>query len=533
MSGLHFANPIPSEHAIPRSEMDQVIAQALKDAQLQGITGKDNTPFILSRIKELTKGKSVAVNAELVTSNVIRGAKVAVELANMARQGGGRLDVPERTSPAATTRLECCSSKPHRQEGAGAAQPHVEDRADILVAGSIAIDTACNHIPSRHSASLASVTPQLHTSEPARISQTLGGVGYNITRAAGLVGASVRLCSAVGDDFSGRVALQMMQQSGLPTSNILMNKSSRTAQYVAMNDAKKDLVAAMADMEILESTSTASQYDSKQLGMVLSALSPRYLAIDSNWSAPILHQWLSSANSLGIRVALEPVSVAKSKRWVNQSSPLDVFPQHHISLSTPNLLELSSMHEEAHRTDQFERSDWWAVIDALGISSAGARGRLVQMTNSSLVDRGVPQKAIQLLPFIPCLLTKLGADGVLLTQLLKHGDWRLSSPDTARYILSRSTSNGADAVGGVYMRMFAPAEVVPEEQMVSVNGVGDTFLGILLAGLCQDNTRNVEDLVDIAQRGSVMTLKSDESVHPGLGQLMEELRCLPGSRPPS
>jgi pseudouridine-5'-phosphate glycosidase/pseudouridine kinase len=191
------------------------------------------------------------------------------------------------------------------------------------------------------------------------------------------------------------------------------------------------------------------------------------------------------------------------------------------------------MHEEARLKDQFERQDWWAIIDALGISSAGVRPKLVQITNASLVDRGIPQQAIQLLPFIPCLLTKLGAEGVLLTQLLKRDDWRLTSPDTAQYILSRSGGEGEDAVGGVYMRLFPAAAVVPVEDIVSVNGVGDTFLGILLAGLCQEEHRNVEDLVDIAQRGSVMTLKSAESVHPALRDLRGDLKTLPVGGPPS
>ena len=46
--------------------------------------------------------------------------------------------------------------------------------------------------------------------------------------------------------------------------------------------------------------------------------------------------------------------------------------------------------------------------------------------------------------------------------------------------------------------------------MVSVNGVGDTFLGALVAGLAMGG--RVENLVDVAQRAAVLTLKSRESV---------------------
>lgn len=49
-----------------------------------------------------------------------------------------------------------------------------------------------------------------------------------------------------------------------------------------------------------------------------------------------------------------------------------------------------------------ERQDWWDVVDALGISSTGARVEMAMATSSELVDRGVPQQSIQLLPFVPC-----------------------------------------------------------------------------------------------------------------------------------
>lgn len=62
------------------------------------------------------------------------------------------------------------------------------------------------------------------------------------------------------------------------------------------------------------------------------------------------------------------------------------------------------------------------------------------------------------------------------------------------------------------MRLFPPVEKVSENDIVSVNGVGDTFLGVLIAGLAKQNPKEVADLVNVAQRGSVMTLKSREAV---------------------
>jgi pseudouridine-5'-phosphate glycosidase/pseudouridine kinase len=80
-SGLLFANPIAEEFSIPKSEIDVAIDLAVQEAADQGIHGHANTPFILSRIKELTKGNSIPANKALIEANVKIATQVAVELA--------------------------------------------------------------------------------------------------------------------------------------------------------------------------------------------------------------------------------------------------------------------------------------------------------------------------------------------------------------------------------------------------------------------------------------------------------------------
>lgn len=70
--------------------MDAVIAQALEEAEKLGISGSDNTPFILKRIRILTQGDTVAANRSLIEANVIRGTKVALELAAIELQNSGK-----------------------------------------------------------------------------------------------------------------------------------------------------------------------------------------------------------------------------------------------------------------------------------------------------------------------------------------------------------------------------------------------------------------------------------------------------------
>jgi pseudouridine-5'-phosphate glycosidase/pseudouridine kinase len=68
--------------------MDVVIAEALRHADASGASGKDNTPFVLAKIKELTKGKSIPANRALIESNVRRATIMARELSILETQKG-------------------------------------------------------------------------------------------------------------------------------------------------------------------------------------------------------------------------------------------------------------------------------------------------------------------------------------------------------------------------------------------------------------------------------------------------------------
>jgi len=400
------------------------------------------------------------------------------------------------------------------------------------VAGALAVDFSCDYAPI---SSAASKEPALHTSNPAKINQSLGGVAHNVARAANLIGEPVRLCSAVGDDLSGRAALDALTTEGLENTGIKIRKGSSTAQYVAVNDTSKDLVIAMADMNILDesaahpgqpstTTSTSSDMLNDFWLPQLQQSKPSHLVLDANWQPSSLARWLEAAKSISAHVAFEPVSTVKAPKifQLPSQTPLRTFPDTSIHLSTPNSMELSAMYAAASSLGFFDRQDWWAVIDSLGIPSTGARVAMTMATNSALVDAGIPQQTIQLLPFIPTICVKLGADGVLLTQILPAGDSRLQDPASSPYILSRcfNLPEESSGVGGVYMRLFPAAEKVDEKDIVSVNGVGDTFLGTIIAGLAKrGKDAKIEELVDIAQKAAVLTLKSKEAVSPELSSL--------------
>ncbi|KAI1345097.1 Indigoidine synthase A like protein-domain-containing protein [Xylariaceae sp. FL0016] len=512
-SGLLFANPIPEEFSIPRSEMNAIIEQAVYESTEQGAFGNENTPFILNRIRDLSNGKSVPANRALVQANVARAAKIAsavsriisgdLVVSNKPVEQWSGFEFPATASDLVKNQLEEQKAPP---------------RADILVAGSVAVDLSCDYVGKD---AVENPTPHLHTSNPAHVGQSIGGVGRNVALAAHRVSSrnKVRLCSIVGDDLAGLTVLSSLQSCGLDTSHVRQLRSvdhpgSRTAQYVSINDANKNLVLAMADMDIFTAHASPSCWDSALLSSP-----PKWLVVDGNWSEFHIRSLMLTGKRTGAQVAFEPVSKEKSARLFCSGKgveSLGVYPSTTVDLATPNQYELAAMHATAQNNDYFNEQKWWEIIDSFGMR--GSRDRFVKLTSASMTDDGIPQQVIRLLPYIPTIITKMGSHGALLTTLLKRDDPRLFDTASEPFILSRCVNNHPD-VGGVYMRLFPPVEYV--EDVVSVNGVGDTFLGTLIAGLAQGG--RVDRLVDVAQKAAVLTLRSPQSVGENLGTLESEL----------
>lgn len=76
-TGMLMANPIPEEFSMDEEMINNAIEAAVKEAEENGIKGKDSTPFLLSKVKDITGGSSLDANIELVFNN----AKVAAQIA--------------------------------------------------------------------------------------------------------------------------------------------------------------------------------------------------------------------------------------------------------------------------------------------------------------------------------------------------------------------------------------------------------------------------------------------------------------------
>ncbi|PUU77509.1 Indigoidine synthase A like protein-domain-containing protein [Tuber borchii] len=478
-SGQLFCNPIPEEFEIPAKDINKAISEAVEKARNKGVFGKDQTPYILNEIKEITKGASLPANIALVLSNARMGAQVARELVFTSPSSTSTLNfMPPATPPPIPP------PTPINQSSTTIAAP------EILVIGSLAI-------------------PQLHTSNPTTTTETLGGVGKNVTLAAHLAGANARLVSVVGKDLAGAWALEKLGALGMDVSGVRAVNGGVTARYVATNNSSGELFIAGADMRIFE----GAQMGALAKGEIFKGA--KVVCVDGNLSMEGLAEVVKATSELNIPLIFEPTSTSKSTRILSPTLP--IYPSTSaISLTTPNTHELTTMFTHTREIGMFEREDWWRVIDNISIDSMFLNTQLSTRLNANLLEEGIIQSAVHLSPYFSRIMVKLGADGVVLVQLFHPATSSTSAALPSGAIVSRGTG----AVRGIAVRHF-PAEAISQEDIVSVNGAGDTFLGAVLAGLAKLGMNEVHlgEVISRPQKAACLTLRSPESVSERVAEI--------------
>ena len=83
--GQLVVNPIPEAAEIPRAEIAPVIDAAVAQAEAEGISGKEVTPFLLARVLDATQGRSLEANVALVEHNARLAARLALALTREPR----------------------------------------------------------------------------------------------------------------------------------------------------------------------------------------------------------------------------------------------------------------------------------------------------------------------------------------------------------------------------------------------------------------------------------------------------------------
>jgi len=80
VGGMLVTNPIPEQYSMDPDVINRAIDEAVAEANARGIKGKQTTPFLLAKIKDITGGDSLASNIRLVYNNAALAAKVAGRL---------------------------------------------------------------------------------------------------------------------------------------------------------------------------------------------------------------------------------------------------------------------------------------------------------------------------------------------------------------------------------------------------------------------------------------------------------------------
>ena len=80
--GVLVTNPIPVAFELESSIMNEAINEAIIEANNENISGKEITPYLLSKVNELTEGKSLDANIKLIQNNANLASKIALHYSN-------------------------------------------------------------------------------------------------------------------------------------------------------------------------------------------------------------------------------------------------------------------------------------------------------------------------------------------------------------------------------------------------------------------------------------------------------------------
>lgn len=330
-------------------------------------------------------------------------------------------------------------------------------------------------------------------SNPGKFSSLLGSVGFNIALDHGYSMQSQkfdpnsRLVSAVGADIVGHGLLDHLIKLNIDTSGIKVLSECKTAQYLASLDSSGHLLLAIADMKIFESSRLVSHVEAEIL-----RAEPKVIVVDCNLLAEGLDAVLGAATALKVRprVIVGPTSAPKLSRLVQvNSDKLKVFPNNIVSLVTPTVEELSQIHNSFAKKDFFDDYEiWFPLLDLMGIGLQ-FREKLATLSLKSpaikyVLEKGVVQQAVQLLPYIPNILIKMGSLGCLFVALSTNVNDYKSIPTVSRFkptftLISKGANYDEGKTLGVTIEYFAAPVENSNLSILHTTGVSNTLLGNL------------------------------------------------------
>lgn len=254
--------------------------------------------------------------------------------------------------------------------------------------------------------------------------------------------------------------------------------------------------------------------------------------------------------------------MAKSERILPAISAIFTKPDTQkppVSYMSPNLLELARLYQMASSEplELTSHPKWWDMIDSMSLGSSFrmdlerlARQFINELSPNAgtldfILERGVAQMAVNLLPFFQHIFLKCGSRGLLAVFQIPPGSsgslWRQEQSNMKQ---RQAVAHGKN--GSVVVIKHYPAVAIAQDELLNVTGAGDSLVGSILASLVQnpkifdESPVALDKLVAQAQtvslthrnphitcltgsmyhyKAAIMTLKSMYAVSPELSKL--------------
>ncbi|XP_041652144.1 pseudouridine-metabolizing bifunctional protein C1861.05 isoform X2 [Cheilinus undulatus] len=251
-SSVLIAVPVPEEHAAVGKEIEEAIQTAVTEAGAKGITGRDVTPFILQKVNEMTKGKSLQANIALIHNNAKVGSQIACALSKHSNERRTRGDT-------------------HHHE------KHSSDsESDIF-----------------------------GQTNPGSVCQSFGGVGRNIADSMSRLGCRPLLISATGADSHSDAVFNHCKH--MNTSGVARLKEQSTATYCVVISESGELSLGLGDMDIHETITEefVSQFEEQFSSATL-------VCLDGNIPVSTINYVCSIAAKYNINIWFEPTDSEKA-----------------------------------------------------------------------------------------------------------------------------------------------------------------------------------------------------------------------------
>jgi len=159
----------------------------------------------------------------------------------------------------------------------------------------------------------------LATSNPSQVRSSFGGVARNVAENLARLDVPVALATQIGSDAQGRALLEDCAKLGIDVHGVAISPLHPTAEYVAIIDARSELVIGASETEAIDTLTFA------MLAPALDAdARSAWTFADCNLPAAVLAAVVAQPRAPGHRLAIDAVSIAKVQRLPRDLHGIDV-----------------------------------------------------------------------------------------------------------------------------------------------------------------------------------------------------------------